>query len=65
VTHHRVDAQPLGVVGILVTGQPTVDRLTQQRDRTVLDVAAPAEVKQLGRARFRQSRRFIDVTVGK
>ncbi len=38
--------------------------LTQQRDRTVLDVVARAEVKQLGRARFRQLRRFIDVTVG-
>ncbi len=39
VAHNRIDAQPLGVVGVLVTGQPAVDRLTQQRDRTVLDVA--------------------------
>ncbi len=65
VAHHRIDAQSLGVVRILVAGQSAVDRLTQQRDRTVLDVAAPAEVEQLGRARFRQLRRLIDVTVGK
>ncbi len=48
---HRINADTVGVVDILIPGEAAVDRLAQQRGHAVLDVAAGAEVEELGRAR--------------
>ncbi len=64
MAHHRIDTQSFGVIHIFVAGQPTVDRLTQQRRHAVLNVAAGAEVEQLRCAGIGQVRRLIQVTVG-
>ena len=41
--HRRIAGEPLGVVDVLVAGEPAVDRLAQQAEQPVADVlAAPA-----------------------
>ena len=45
-THRRVAAQPLGVVHVLVAGQPPEYRLPQQPDQEVLSVLAGACIRQ-------------------
>ena len=45
-THRRVAAQPLGVVHVLVAGQPPEYRLPQQPDQEVLSVLAGAYIRQ-------------------
>jgi hypothetical protein len=47
VSHGGVDAQPLVVVDIFITGQSAVDRLPEQRDKAMLLVLAQATILQV------------------
>ena len=48
---------------LLVTGQPAVDRLTQQRRHAVLNVGPGAKIEQLGCAGVGQRLRLIEATI--
>ena len=61
--HDRIDAQPLSIVGVVVTGQTTVDRLAQQPGQTVLDVASRAKISQHILGHRGQRERFIEFAV--
>lgn len=47
VSKGGVDAQPLGVVDIFMTGQSAVDRLTEQPDKAMLLILAQATILQV------------------
>jgi len=59
----RVAAQPLGVVCVLVAGQPPKHRLTQQPRQPVAAVLAGACVRQRSSSRVGQAQRVIQLAV--
>ena len=65
VSHGGVDAQPLGVVDIFITGQSAVDRLTEQRYKAMLLVLAKARILQVVCTRLGQCQRLVEFSVRK
>jgi hypothetical protein len=67
VAHHpahcRVAAQPLGVVHVLVAGQPPEHRLAQQARQPVATVLAGTCVRQPFGSRVGQAQRVIQLSV--
>jgi len=63
VSHRRIDAQPLGVVGVFVTGQATVDRLALQADRRVPRVLAGAPFADALARRICQIECLVEVVI--
>jgi hypothetical protein len=55
--HRRIAAQPLGVVHVLVAGQPTEHRLTQQAGQPMATILAGARVRQRIGTRASQAQR--------
>jgi hypothetical protein len=62
-THRRIAAQPLGVVHVLVTGQPTEYRLPQQPDQQMPSVPAGARLGQSLAAACGQSEDIIQLAI--
>ena len=58
-THRRIATQPLGVVHVLVTGQPPEYRLPQQSDQQVPPVPAGARLRQSLATACGQSERVV------
>ena len=65
MSHGGVDAQPLGVVDIFITGQSAVDRLTEQRYKAMLLVLAQATILQVVCTRLCQCQRLVEFSVRK
>ena len=63
VSHGGVDAQPLGVVDIFITGQSAVDRLTEQRYKAMLLVLAKATILHVVCTRLCQCQRLVELSV--
>ena len=61
--HRRVAAQPLGVVHVLVAGQPPEHRLAQQAGQPVAAVLAGAHVRQRIGTRVGQTQRVTQLAV--
>jgi hypothetical protein len=62
--HRRVAAQPVGVVHILIAGQPPGHRLAQQAGQPVATVLAGARVgKRIG-TRVGQANRVVQLAIG-
>ncbi len=64
VSHGWFDREPLGVVGVLVTGEPAEDRLPKLRRRGVLTVVAGALILQQVVSHGRQPEGVIEVAIG-
>ena len=62
-THCRVAAQPLGVVHVLVAGQPPEYRLPQQPDQEVASVLAGACLRQSLAAACGQSEHVVQFAI--
>ena len=58
----RVDSQPLGVIGILVSGQPSIYRLAKQCRHRVLGILARARILKNFLGQNRQSHHFIHLS---
>ena len=61
--HRRVAAQPLGVIHVLVAGQPPEHRLTQQAGQPVATVLAGARFRQCIGTRVGQAQRVVQLAV--
>jgi hypothetical protein len=62
--HCRVAAQPIGVVNILVAGQPTEYRLPQQSGQPMATIFAGARVGERIGTRLGQPDRIIQLAIG-
>ena len=62
--HRRIAAQPLGVVHVLVAGQPPEHRLPQQTRQPMPTVLAGARVGQRIGRRVGQAQRVVQFAVG-
>ena len=62
--HRRIAAQPVGVVHVLVAGQPPEHRLAQQADQPMATVLAGARVGQRIGTRVGQAQRVIQLAIG-
>jgi hypothetical protein len=62
-THRRIAAQTLGVVYVLVAGQPAEYRLPQQPDQEVLSVLAGACIRQFLATACGQSEHVVQLTI--
>jgi hypothetical protein len=61
--HCRIAAQPVGVIYVLVAGEPSKHRLAQQASQQVANVLAGARIgERIGR-RVGQTHRIIQLTV--
>ena len=63
-THRRIVAQPLGVVHILVAGEPPEHRLPQQTDQEMLSVLAGARLRQSLATACGQSEHVVQFAIG-
>ncbi len=63
MSHGGVDAQPLGVVDIFITGQSAVDRLTEQWYKAMLLVLAQATILQVVCTRLGQCQRLVEFSI--
>jgi hypothetical protein len=63
--HRRVMAQPVGVVHVLVAGQPSEHRLTQQTSQPMTTILASARVGQSIGACVGQSQAVVQLAIGK
>lgn len=62
--HRQIMGEPLGVVDVFVTGEPTIDRLPQQTEEPVANVLpAPAFAQSLGGHRG-QAEGIIQLRIG-
>ena len=61
--HRRIVAQPVGVVHILVAGEPSEHRLPQQADQSMATVLAGARVGERIGARVGQSQRVVQLAI--
>jgi hypothetical protein len=57
----RVSGEALGVVYILIPGQPAVDRLPQQVGQRQLDILAPPGIAQVAVYEFAQAETFVQL----
>src|SRR6266851_2219796 len=64
-THRWVAAQPLGVVHVLVAGQPPEYRLPQQPDQKVASVLAGARLRQYLATACSESKNVVQLAIGK
>jgi hypothetical protein len=62
--HRRVAAQPLGVVHILIAGQPSEHRLAQQPGQPMATILAGARIRQRIGTRVSQAKRVLQLAVG-
>ena len=62
--HRRIAAQPVGVVHVLVAGEPPEHRLTQQAHQPVATVLAGARVGQRVGPRVSQAERVVQLAIG-
>ena len=62
--HRRIAAQPLGVVHVLVAGQPPEYRLPQQPDQQMPPVLAGARLRQSLATAVGQSERVVQFAIG-
>ena len=62
--HRRIVAQPLGVVHILVAGEPAKYRLTQQPDQEVASILAGARLRQSLATACGQTKDVVQLAVG-
>ena len=44
--HRRIAAQPVGVIDVFISGEPTEHRLAQHADKIVTTVVAPAAINK-------------------
>ena len=63
-THGRIMSKPLGVVHVLVAGEPTEHRLSKHADESVAAVFAGAGVGQSLACHLRQSERVVEFSIG-
>ena len=63
MSHRRIDAQPLGVVGVLVTGQAAEDRLAKQADHRVPRVLSGSPVVQKPFRRGGQPQHLVEFAI--
>ena len=63
--HRRIVAKTLSIVHILVSGEATEHRLTQQPDQCVATISARAGVGQNIARQRRQAERVIEFAIGK
>ena len=62
--HGRVAGEPLGVVDVLVAGEPAVDRLPQQAEQPVPDVLPAPALGEGRRGRRGQAEGVVQLAVG-
>ena len=62
-THRGITAQPLGIVHVLVAGQPPKHRLAQRPRQPVATVLAGACVRERSSPRVGQAQRVIQLAV--
>src|SRR5262249_31563657 len=63
-SHSGIDTEALGVVHVLVAGQPAIDRLAEEGPQAVLGVLPDAGVMQSTRRRVGQAQRVVEFAVG-
>ena len=64
VPHGRINREPLGVVGVLVTGETAEDRLPKLGRQGVLTVVAGALILQQTVSHRRQPQGVVEVAIG-
>ena len=62
--HGWVTGEPLGVVDVLVAGEPPKHRLSKQSAQRVTPVLAAAAIEELGDRDIAQPKRIIELAVG-
>ena len=62
-SHRRIVREPLGVVDILIAGEPTEDRLAEQTAQLVARVLATAAVEELRDRHVGEPERIIELAV--
>jgi hypothetical protein len=62
--HGGVPRQPLGIVHVLVAGEPSEDRLSKQPAQLVTRVLAAAAIKELGDRDIGEPKGIVQFTVG-
>ena len=62
--HRRIAGEPLGVVDVLVAGEPAVDRLPQQAEQPVADVLPAPAFGEGRRGRRGQAEGVVQLAVG-
>ena len=65
VPHRRINAKALGVIQILITGEPAIHRLPEKCDHIVLHVGSGARVVKKPLGHRRQAERVVEFAVGK
>jgi hypothetical protein len=63
-SHHRIDAQALGVIEILVSGQAAEEGLSQKRGEAVACVTAGPRVLQFVGCRVSELQGVVEFTIG-
>ena len=63
LAHHRVSAQPVGVINVLVAGEPREDRLAQQPGEAVPAVPAGPRIGDEVRRHVRQAEGAVQLPV--
>ncbi len=59
LAHHRIERQTVGVVHILVSGQPTEDRLAQQANQGMQTIVTRPRVSQKPTSNVVQAKHFV------
>ena len=62
--HRGIESEPLGVVHVLVAGEPTEHRLAKQPAQRVARVLAAAAVEELGDRDIGEPKGIVELTVG-
>jgi hypothetical protein len=62
--HRRIAAEPVGVVDVFISGQPTKHRLAKLRDQGMTTVAPGATIRKHMPGEFAQAERIVEFTKG-
>lgn len=63
LVHHRVAAEPVGIVDVLIASEAREDRLAQETREAMAPIPARARISDEARRHIRQAERVVQLTM--